>query len=337
MTDLRKQQLTDWLKTLPWPPNGELISVSGDASFRRYFRFLHDATWRIAVDAPPPHESLQPFMAISNAYAEAGIRVPNVHAFNEAEGFMVLDDLGDDLLFGQLADEADARQWYAKALSALPAIMRCRDTELGLLPAYDEALLQRELSLFSDWLVEKHLGIRLTSAQQVIWQKTCSSLIGSALEQPQVGVHRDYHSRNLMVTTDSNLGVIDFQDAVRGPVTYDAVSLLRDCYIKWPASMTYELLADFTHRLRVEGLLDQSISDKQFCRWFDWMGIQRHLKASGIFARLNHRDNKPGYLADMPRTLSYIKDVSAKYPELNDFYHLLCEVVLPAMEQSEHA
>lgn len=331
MADLRKQQLIEWLITLPWPPNGDVLSVSGDASFRRYFRFLHGDTWRIAVDAPPPHESLQPFIAISDAYDDAGVRVPRVHAWHDAKGFMVLDDLGDCLLFSQLSDESSARRWYGQALGMLAPIMRCQTTELGPLPLYDSALLQRELDLFSDWLVQRHLGITLTPEQQQVWQITCQQLIESALSQPQVGVHRDYHSRNLMVTAEGKLAAIDFQDAVQGPLTYDAVSLLRDCYIKWPVSLVTELVTAFAQRLRIEGLLDNSVSDTEFRHWFDWMGIQRHLKAAGIFARLNHRDNKPGYLADVPRTLSYIADVSADYAELADFHTLLSDVVLPAM------
>lgn len=332
MEDARQQQLMRWLKTLPIAPNGHLQVVSGDASFRRYFRYLHGRTWYVAVDAPPPHESLQPFMAVAKAYRSAGINAPGIHACDEDNGFMVLDDFGDTLLFSRLADESEASAWYQQALSILPAIMRTTGTELGALPNYDEALLQRELSLFSDWLVQHHLGHELTSEQHEVWHNACELLIDNALQQPQVGVHRDFHSRNLMSVDNTNraLGVIDFQDAVKGPITYDAVSLLRDCYVQWPTELVSECI-DFLHqRLQTERLLDNNVSRTLFQRWFDLMGIQRHLKAAGIFARLRHRDGKFGYMADVPRTLQYILQVSAKYDELKDF-HIWVQAVEQAL------
>lgn len=319
MSDARQRQLAEWLGTLELRPRGALQVVSGDASFRRYFRYPHAERWLIAVDAPPPQESLQPFMAIAQQYQAAGLKVPQVHAFDEAQGFMVLDDLGDQLLLAQLDGLEQAARWYQHALELLPRVMRTATTALGELPAYDTAILQRELSLFKDWLVQCHLDMPLNAAQDKIWQEVCELLIDNALSQPQVGVHRDYHSRNIMVTGQNELALIDFQDAVRGPITYDAVSLLRDCYLQWPATLVERQRTFLKQRLHTEGLLDAKVTDETFKRWFDLMGMQRHLKAAGIFARLLHRDQKPGYMADVPRTLQYLVEVSAEYPELQAF------------------
>lgn len=324
MKDRRKQQLTDWLEGTRVAPNGALQVVSGDASFRRYFRYPHQQHWLIAVDAPPPQESLQPFMAIAQRYREEGIHAPEVHAYNEELGFMVLEDFGDQLLFSQLIDEQAALDIYQHALAQLPAVMRVTSTGVGSLPLYDRALLERELGLFSEWLMNQHLAMELSDNQRHAWHQGCELLIETALQQPQVGVHRDYHSRNIMLIEDtSELGIIDFQDAVIGPITYDAVSLLRDCYVKWPNSLVSSGLAFLHQRLQTEQLLAASVSLPDFEYWFDLMGLQRHLKAAGIFARLLHRDGKPGYMADVPRTLSYIVDISGKYPALTDFRDLI--------------
>lgn len=339
MSDTRQRQLAEWLDTLELRPRGALQVVSGDASFRRYFRYPHAERWLIAVDAPPPQESLQPFMAIAQQYLDHGLKVPQVHAYDEAQGFMVLDDLGDQLLFARMDGLEQAANWYQHALELLPQVMRTTSTALGELPAYDTALLRRELNLFKDWLVLEHLEMPLSAAQESMWQEICQALIDNALSQPQVGVHRDYHSRNIMVTGQGELALIDFQDAVRGPITYDAVSLLRDCYLQWPATLVERQRAFLKQRLHTEGLLDAKITDETFKRWFDLMGIQRHLKAAGIFARLLHRDQKPGYMADVPRTLQYIVEVSAEYPELQAFNAWVATIqqqVVAAMPGGKH-
>ena len=322
MSDARQGQLREWLETLELKPRGDLQVVSGDASFRRYFRYPHAERWLIAVDAPPPHESLQPFMAVAQRYLDEGLKVPRVHAFDEAQGFMVLDDFGDQLLFAQLGEVDQAAELYQRALGLLPRVMRATSTALGALPEYNAEMLQRELDLFKDWLVERHLDTPLSEKQASTWHEVCELLLDNALSQPQVGVHRDYHSRNIMYTGEQghpDLALIDFQDAVRGPITYDAVSLLRDCYVKWPTAMVTHSRAALKQRLHSERLLDAQVSEEAFKRWFDLMGIQRHLKAAGIFARLLHRDEKPGYMADVPRTLEYIVEVSAEYAELQPF------------------
>lgn len=327
----RQRQLNAWLHSQPINPEGELVVVSGDASFRRYFRYLHQGHWYIAVDAPPPQESLAEFIAVARTFASQGVPVPQIHAYDEEAGFMILQDLGDTLLFAQLQSEQQAEPYYRRALALLPGVMRCQRTQLGPLPAYDEALLRRELSLFSDWLLDVHLQLALDEREQNAWQQLCDVLVDNALQQPQVGVHRDYHSRNIMQTQDG-LALIDFQDAVRGPVTYDAVSLLRDCYVEWPADMV-QRLSEFTRqRLQTEGVLSHDVNAVTWQRWFDLMGVQRHCKAAGIFARLKHRDDKPDYMADVPRTLQHILNVSGHYTELRDFHVLLSERVLPEVK-----
>lgn len=327
----RQQKLEHWLNTQSLTPDGELLVVSGDASFRRYFRYLHQGHWYIAVDAPPPQESLQEFLAIAAAYQQAGVPVPKVHAYNKEDGFMILEDLGDDLFYSHLQDERSARDYYTQALDLLPGVMRTIRSQDGQLPSYSDELLQTELSLFSDWLLERHLQLRLSPTELDSWLATCALLIDNATQQPQVGVHRDYHSRNIMCVEPSGLALIDFQDAVLGPVTYDAVSLLRDCYLSWPDELVCELSEHLYQRLQTEQILQSDTSLQQWQRWFDLMGIQRHCKAAGIFARLCHRDGKLNYLADVPRTLNYIIEVSAKYPELSDFHRLLKERIEPAV------
>ncbi|OZB03783.1 MAG: hypothetical protein B7X54_09215 [Idiomarina sp. 34-48-12] len=306
--------------------------VSGDASFRRYFRCSDGRRSLIAVDAPPPQESLQPFMAIAQAYAEAGVAVPVVIAADEIQGFMLLSDLGSTLLLSELT-EATMSDWYRKALLDLSDLMAVTRTDLGELPLYDKALLRREIDLFHDWLVVEHLGLSLTSEQQAMWQRVGEVLIENALEQPQVGVHRDFHARNIMVQANGSLAYIDFQDAVQGPITYDAVSLLRDCYVRWPQQQVVELSLELFERLREQQLVAATVDKSQWQRWFDLMGMQRHTKAAGIFARLYHRDGKSGYLQDIPRTVGYLYDIAGLYPEFADYRRWLAEHIQPALQE----
>ncbi|MDX1706598.1 aminoglycoside phosphotransferase family protein [Pseudidiomarina sp.] len=333
MENQRELALQAWCEAVTGHAAGRLKTVSGDASFRRYFRTSDGNRTLIAVDAPPPQESLQPFMAIAAAYGNAGVAVPEVVAFDEAQGFMLLSDLGSTLLLSELSN-ASMTRWYKLALQDLPAIMQVTETAQGPLPAYDEALLRRELSLFHDWLLERHLGLRLNASQQLIWQSFCDTLVTNALEQPQVGVHRDYHARNIMVTGDQQLAYIDFQDAVKGAVTYDAVSLLRDCYVRWPQKRVSDLSAFLFNELQRQNVIDAGVSLTKWQRWFDLMGLQRHTKAAGIFARLYHRDGKSGYLQDVPRTLGYLHDVAAAYPEFDDYRLWLAKMVMPALADS---
>ncbi|CAI8152945.1 MAG: Uncharacterised protein [Pseudidiomarina mangrovi] len=329
----RELALQAWCEAQTGHRQERLEPVSGDASFRRYFRTSDGQRSLIAVDAPPPQEALQPFIAIAESYAEAGVNVPQVIAADEQQGFMLLTDLGSTLLLGEL-HEHSMSHWYQRALTDLAAVMSVTDTRLGQLPAYDEALLRRELSLFPDWLLQRHLGLQLSSAEQKLWQQFTEVMVNNALQQPQVGVHRDYHARNMMVIGPQQLAYIDFQDAVVGPITYDAVSLLRDCYVRWPQTQVQQLAEFLRQQLQQQRLLSTDVSAEQWQRWFDFMGLQRHSKAAGIFARLYHRDGKPGYLPDIPRTVSYLVDISAGYAELQPYHQWLQNKVLSALAQA---
>lgn len=332
MNEQRELQLQAWCEAITGYRQQRLQSVSGDASFRRYFRTSDGHRSLIAVDAPPPQESLQPFMAIAQAYAEAGVHVPQVIAADENNGFMLLTDLGSTLLLSELTEQS-MEQWYQPALADLPALMRVTSTTQGPLPAYDEALLRRELHLFHEWLVSKYLKLSFSEQEQQMWNRVCDTLVNNALAQPQVGVHRDFHARNIMVLADNQLAYIDFQDAVVGPVTYDAVSLLRDCYVRWPNEQVEQLAVDFLQTLKQQQLVANSVTEEQWLRWFDLMGMQRHTKAAGIFARLFLRDGKSGYLQDIPRTLGYLYDVAGRYPEFEDYRDWLAQRIQPALQE----
>lgn len=317
----RLESLKRWLgEELKLPPF-TLVPASGDASFRRYFRVSYGGCSVIAVDAPPTHEDNRPFVRVARQLQAWGLNAPEILAEESEQGFLLVSDLGTTLYL-ECLDEDRVERLYGDALGAL-LVMQLRGTEARpTLPLYDEALLLQELALFRDWYLEHHLRRELTAAQQAVIDRTWERLVRNAREQPQVFVHRDYHSRNLLCTANNNPGILDFQDAVWGPVTYDLVSLLRDCYIAWPRDRVEEWALGYLDLACQSGVL-RDHDEAQFLRWFDLMGVQRHLKASGIFARLNHRDGKAGYLADIPRTLGYVMAVAERYPELNAFRELL--------------
>lgn len=327
----RLDELTRWLRAELDLEHFTLTPASSDASFRRYFRVHHDGKTLIVMDAPPAHEDCRPFVTIARAFLALGLHVPEVLEQDMERGFLLLGDLGTRCYLDAL-NEDTVERLYGDALDALWRLQsRCDGVTALPLPPYDDALLMREMVLFRDWFLERHLEWMPDVDQCAVFEHACESLAHSALEQPQVCVHRDFHSRNLMVTETGNPGILDFQDAVLGPITYDLVSLLRDCYIAWPRARVEEWALRYRARLIQSGLL-RGIDEPQFLRWFDWMGMQRHLKAIGIFARLNIRDGKPGYLKDIPRTLAYLIGVSGRYPELADFHTLLCEHVLPRVQ-----
>lgn len=333
----RFQLMLDWLQTLSVLQGKEVsepVSASSDASFRRYFRIqVNDERSEqtfIIMDAPVEHEDCRPFISVSNQLAGIGLNVPEVIAQDLDNGFLLLTDLGNTTYLSVLetADESTADQLYGDALSALVRL-QSRGKELSKnLPPYSVELLNTEMSLFSDWLLQTHLDIGLSSIEKSDWQKIQALLAESARKQPQTYVHRDYHSRNLMVVEQGNPGILDFQDAVHGALTYDAVSMLRDCYIAWPEEQVAEWQRSYFLQLCQAGLTNKD-EWSGFQKAMDLMGIQRHLKASGIFARLFHRDGKDGYLNDIPLTLNYIVQVGKNYPEMLSLVNLLESKVLP--------
>ncbi len=282
------------------------------------------------MDAPPPQEDCLPFVRVAGYLEAMNLNAPRVIDADLDRGFLLLTDLGTRLYLNELTDNpSSAPTLYADAIGALLVMQREGAAFQAALPPYDEALLRFEMSLFHDWLCGTHLGIHLDAAEERAWQALCDMLTDNALNQPQVFVHRDYHSRNLMVSPHGNPGILDFQDAVEGPLTYDLVSLLKDCYVRWPAEDVWRWALDFYEQL--DDTLQTRIDVTLFRRYFELMGVQRHLKAAGIFARLNHRDGKPGYMADVPRTLGYIVDVGDDYEELGFVTALIKERVLPGL------
>ncbi|MDH3947955.1 MAG: phosphotransferase [Gammaproteobacteria bacterium] len=315
--DSRFKQLQDWLKAVAGIHDYEIAPASADASFRRYFRVRFDDTSRIIMDAPPEQEDCHPFIHVSSLMAGIGLHVPVVLRQDLQQGFLLLTDLGDRVYLSELNTDTVERLYG----DALQALLRLQSHGAADLPPYDRGLLMNEMELFRQWYLERHLGLQLSEDENATIDAAFTYLADQALQQPRVIVHRDYHSRNLMVSSP-NPGILDFQDAVIGPITYDLVSLLRDCYIAWPRTQVVNWVSQYYRQAQVEGLLE-NVSEAQFLNWFDLMGIQRHLKASGIFARLNYRDGKSGYLKDIPRTLGYVIDVGKDYPALRPFIELV--------------
>ncbi len=326
--DKRLNQINQWLQNDLEIRDYTIEAASADASFRRYFRVSFQDETSIIMDAPPDKEDCTPFIDIANRLLASGVNAPEVKAFSPDQGFLMLSDLGHIMYLDKLTDD-NADDLYRAAIDSLITIQSQAD--IANLPEYDERLLHQEMQLFSDWLLEKYLGLS-TDAEWLI--ETTSFLARSALEQPQVFVHRDYHSRNLTWLPDQAPGILDFQDAVLGPISYDLVSLLRDCYIQWPQERVVNWVTYYCDNVRKKGLL-RDRSDSGFLRWFDLMGVQRHLKASGIFARLWHRDGKKGYLKDIPRTVNYIVKVSGRYPELKELENFLLTKVIPAIKEKQ--
>lgn len=325
--DSRLEALKEWVSTVLDTTGYEIKPASADASFRRYFRVFVDGNTHIVMDAPPDKEDMRPFIQIAGRLHALGLNVPEVLQQDMERGFLLLSDLGQRLYLAQL-NETTVDRLYGDALGALVVLQAGIFTDSTLLPEYDHAMLLREMALFPEWYLGRHLGVTLSPAQRDVLDRSFATLCQSALEQPQVWVHRDYHSRNLMQTGMNNPGILDFQDAVRGPVTYDLVSLLRDCYIAWPRARVEDWALGY-QALALQSGLPVCLDEKQFLRWFDLMGVQRHLKATGIFARLNHRDGKPGYLGDIPRTLAYVFDVAARHADLQPLVHLLQDLRVP--------
>lgn len=327
--DPRLDGLKRWLAEELDMAAADVAAVAGDASFRRYFRVRQGAASFIVMDAPPEREDVGPFLAMAWALRDCGVNVPEMLAVDQGRGYLLLSDLGERLYLDAL-DANSVEQLYGDALDTLERIQTRGPRDPSILPPFDAERLRGEMALFFDWLLGRHLGLELDAETEAQLAAVLARLVDNALEQPQVCVHRDYHSRNLMVTDVHNPGVLDFQDAVVGPVTYDLVSLLRDCYIAWPRRRVEAWALEYRARPGVAALAGEA-DDEQWLRWFDLMGIQRHLKASGIFARLYLRDGKPGYLADVPRTLRYVVEVGQGYPEMEPLVDLVEQRVLPAL------
>ncbi|MCZ6501951.1 MAG: phosphotransferase [Gammaproteobacteria bacterium] len=335
--DQRKVQINKWAlqqlaaRSIVMSADEPLVPASDDASFRRYYRFQNGPHQFVFVDAPPEKEDSRPFVAISKYLTDTGLNAPVVYAADFDLGFMMISDLGVNLYLSAIeADKKcgtnEAHSLYKDALDALCTMQSIRSD----VPDYDQRLLQMEMDLFPDWFLAKELNLKISSDERRLLDSVFQLMVENALQQPQVFVHRDYHSRNLMVTDENNPGILDFQDAVQGAVTYDLVSLLRDCYYKLPPDEIRNWVAYF-RSLLVEKRRIESVDKDRFMRWFDLMGLQRHLKCSGIFSRLHLRDGKPGYLGDIPLIIGYMKEVCADYDDLHSFGNWLSETIEPRM------
>jgi len=319
----RVEQLRGWLAATLGSDDFSIAPASDDASFRRYLRIRRGAGQAslVAMDAPPDKENCAPFVHVARLLAEAGVHVPKIHAQDLEQGFLLLSDLGSTTYLDAL-DEHNAGKLYEDALAALFKIQRA--SRPGLLPDYDRELLEKELRLFPDWYIARQLQRELDAAQLQTLERAFSTILGNNLAQARVFVHRDYHSRNLMVCEPCP-GILDFQDAVYGPITYDLVSLLRDAYIAWDEERVIDWAIRYWERARAGGLpVAGDFAD--FYRDFEWMGAQRQLKVLGIFARLSFRDGKSGYLKDQPLVMSYLRRTCARYRELAALGRLLEEL-----------
>lgn len=317
INDQRLHDIHEWLTAVLPYHEYELTVASSDASFRRYFRVQQEQTSWIVMDAPPEHEDIDSFVKVAEFLAEFKVHVPKIFAKNMDQGFLLLSDLGNTAYLSVLnADSAESL--YQAAIDEIINMQLSPASNIDL-PQYDENLLQQEMNLFPEWFLKRHLDLDMPEWMPAIFDV----LIHNAQQQPQHFVHRDYHSRNLMLVHKQDVGVIDFQDAVIGPASYDLVSLLRDVYIQWPQADVDRWLTYYFDKARQNNLVD---GDKQtFQRWFDLMGLQRHLKILGIFCRLNYRDNKPAYMDDLALTLDYVLTVSARYPELARLHNYLTQ------------
>jgi N-acetylmuramate 1-kinase len=314
------QALKNWLNTACSLNRFTLQALANDASFRQYFRIQMDKRSYIVMLAPPGKEDINAFIAIAKDFLNNGIRTPEIFAYNLEYGYILLSDLGDTLYLDRLNKE-NADELYTQALAIIPKIQACKPKLLNNQPLslFNETFIRLELNLFVDWFLARHLKLKLTSKLKTSLEKVFQLLVNTALEQPRACVHRDYHSRNLLLNDKHEVGVLDFQDALYGPITYDAISLLRDAYIDWPEKQVEKWVLNFHQMLKPHC----QISQDEFLRWFDLIGVQRHLKILGIFARLCYRDNKAHYLTSTTRLLNYLIKTCEKYSELNELKQLL--------------
>lgn len=331
--DARLALIHDWLARELALDLERIEPASSDASFRRYFRAFHSRGTFVVMDAPPEREDVLPYLKVSALLESLGVHVPHVYEADAERGLLLLEDLGSVHYLSRLEAGADPEPLYRDALDTLADIQARGAEAARALAPYDREPLLREMALMPEWFWGKHLGLAQTSEVRETFAQAFEWLITEALAQPQVFVHRDYHSRNLMVLERGNPGVIDFQDALRGPIGYDLVSLLKDCYIAWPRARVVQWVSEHRARLAARGF-ERGASDRELTRWVDLIGVQRHLKVLGIFARLWYRDGKSGYLADLPLTLRYVIEACAQYRELSALGRLLERRAAPELPRA---
>lgn len=308
--DARFTQLTMWVHSLSGWETALISPASTDASFRRYFRATTAQRSAIIMDAPPDKLSINPFLDMTIRLHEANVRVPQIYAQNSLDGFLLLEDFGNTLYFQQLTPATADHLYY----SAMDSLLRLQVADCDHIAEYTPEFLLMEMNLMPEWFLKRHLGLMDYEIPQPLLQNTFAALVEAAQEQPSCFIHRDYHSRNLMLLPNDETGVIDYQDAFLGPITYDLVSLLRDCYISWPEHRVQRWALAFHKQAIARGNIPP-VDEITFMRWFDLMGLQRHIKVLGIFCRLYYRDGKPQYLNDLARVLLYIMEVGERHPE----------------------
>ncbi len=322
--DRRIIELADWVKTILGDDLEFIEFASADASFRRYFRVGYKSMSFIVMDSPVNFEEFEAFIRNSIKFKQISLNVPEVFAADYQNGFALLTDFGTTTYLEKLS-KYTADILYEDAIDSLILLQKATYADVEFLPPYSTELLQSEMELFREWYLQEHLSIEVSTDINALLDESFDQLLIKAEEQPKVWVHLDYHSRNLMVLEEDNPGIIDFQNAVYGPITYDMVSLLRDCYIVWDSESINKWIQVYLEKAKMAGL-DVDFDAGQFTEWFDWMGLQRHIKVAGIFSRLNYRDNKPHYLEDIPRVMAYIESVSRNYSQLRPLHELVVEL-----------
>jgi len=334
-SDSRLAELTRWVFDDLGFAGSRIAPASADASFRRYFRVTRGEDTYIVMDAPPEKESLGPFLSVAKILLGIGLNVPVVLAKDPKRGLLLLSDLGTRQYLDELVTDEAADRLYADALGALCTMQTAGNRTVRDLPRYSRDLLVREMELMPEWFLQRHLGLQISAAERGMLNRLFETLAQSALAQPATFVHRDYHSRNLLVTPADNPGILDFQDAVWGPVTYDLVSLLKDCYVAWPAPRVSAWALQYREQLLAKGF-PAAPSEAEFMRGFDLVGLQRHIKVLGIFSRLHYRDGKVQYLKDLPRVLCYTRDAAANYAETAEFAGFIAARVEPAFLMAQN-
>lgn len=328
--EARKIQLEQWLMQTGMFASLQLLPLAGDASFRRYYRLIHaDHSW-IVMDAPPPQENVIPFVAVATALRAWGVQTPEIVAAEPTKGFLLLTDFGDATYLKTLTPD-NATDLYQTALIALARLQSCRQVPGHIIPPFTTDFMWQEWAWHKEWFLDKLLGLNIQQQEKIL-DDCYASIVSAAASQPQVFMHRDFHSANLMVLPDQTVGVLDFQDAFIGPLTYDLASLLRDCYISWPEQRVQQWVAYYLNQLQAQGEF-HDVTLKQLLYWFDMVSMQRHLKALLTFARKYVRDDQPQYLQHIPRTLNYLCEVSSRYPAFLALHEFLRDSVQPTFER----